>query len=143
MNAILSGRCLCGEVTVSLTPAKTSLGACHCEMCRRWTGSAFVTIGAAPGSLSVTGPVRTFKSSDWAERSFCGTCGSTLWYHLVIPGHQAHFVAAGLFDDAGGLTLDDEIYIDSKPAGYGFAGDHKRMTKAEVEATFASYGEGE
>lgn len=36
-----------------------------------------------------------------------------------------------------------EIYIDRKPAGYSFAGDHERKTKQEVEASFASFSERE
>ncbi len=141
MNRI-SGSCICKAVHLSAVPAKPELGACHCDTCRNWTGSAFVSIETEPGSLEVSGPVKNYRSSDWAERGFCETCGTTLWYHLTIPGHETHILAAGLFDDAAGLSLTHEIYIDRKPAGYAFAGDHHRMTKAEVEARFASYGEG-
>ena len=38
--------------------------------------------------------------------------------------------------------LKTEIYIDVKPAGYAFAGDHEIKTKAEVEAGFAAFVEG-
>lgn len=138
----LSGQCLCGAVKLSLIPKKPELGACHCQMCQRWTGSSLMSIEAAPGTLTHEGPVKAYKSSDWAERAFCTECGSSLWYHLMIPDHETHFVLAGLFPDAGGLALDHEIYIDRKPQGYAFAGSHQKMTQAEVEAFFASMGEG-
>jgi len=134
----LKGRCMCGAVTVEFKPAKSALEACHCEMCRRWTGSAFVEIDALPGSLTYDGPVKTYASSEWAERAWCDTCGSTLWYHLTIPGHDHYGIAAGLVDDAGGLTLAKESFIDIKPGGYAFAGDHVVHTKAEFAAQVAA-----
>jgi len=138
----MQGHCLCGAVRLSFEPKQPELHACHCEMCRRWTGSAFVEIDAKPGSLTYEGPVKSFTSSDWAERAWCDTCGSTLWYRLTLSGHDHYSIAAGLVDDAGGLELTKEIYIDVKPAGYSFAGEHELKTKAEVEAMFASFPEG-
>ena len=60
-------------------------------------------------------------------------------------GHGATVAAAlsaGLVENAGGLPLKTEIYIDVKPDGYAFAGDHEIKTKAEVEAGFAAFVEG-
>jgi len=140
--SLLRGHCLCGAVTVSFEPLKDALGACHCEMCRCWTGSAFLEIEAKPGSLTYDGPVKSYASSDWAERAWCDSCGSTLWYHLTLPGHDYYSLSAGLVENAGGLPLKTEIYIDVKPDGYAFAGNHEIKTKAEVEAGFAAFVEG-
>lgn len=142
MSKHLTGHCLCGAVTVSFDVEKEALGACHCEMCRRWTGSALIEIDAVPGSVTAEGPIRTYASSDWAERAWCDTCGSNLWYHVTLPGHDYYSICAGLVDDAGGLMLEREIYIDAKPKGYAFAGTHELKTKAEVEAGFAAFLEG-
>ncbi len=138
----LKGHCLCGAVTVAFRAKDDALGACHCDTCRRWTGSAYLEIDAVPGSLSYDGPVKTYASSDWAERAFCEVCGTTIWYHLTLPSHDDHYsLAAGLVDNAGGLTMTKEIYIDRKPEGWAFAGDHPRETKADVEAKFATFME--
>lgn len=140
----MKGQCLCGAVQLEFEPKAPEIHACHCEMCRRWSGSAFVEIDAARDTLKHEGPVKTFKSSDWAERAWCDSCGSILWYHLTLPGYDHHYsIAAGLVDDMGGLTMTKEIYIDEKPAGFAYVGDHETQTKAEVEAQFASFGEGE
>ncbi|NND71473.1 MAG: GFA family protein, partial [Rhodothermales bacterium] len=40
-------------------------------------------------------------------------------------------------DDANGLTLEREIFIDRKPDSFQLAGDHVRLTEAE---TLAMYG---
>ncbi|PZX11848.1 hypothetical protein LX81_03817 [Palleronia aestuarii] len=138
----LSGRCLCGAVEIAVRPETAELHACHCEMCRRWTGSAFVEVDVRPDDLTVSGPVRSHASSDWAERAWCDTCDSTLWYRLTLEGHERYAVSAGLFDDAGGLSLAKEIFIDAKPGGYAFAGARETKTRAEMEAIFASLSEG-
>ncbi len=140
---ILEGRCMCGAVTLRARPKKPELHACHCSSCRRWTGSAFVEIDVAPADLKAEGPVKSRVSSDWAERAWCGECGSILWYHLTVPGQEYYAVSAGLFPDAGGFELAKEIYIDCKPGGYSFAGERKTLTKHEVEALFASSAEGD
>ena len=48
-------------------------------------------------------------------------------------------MSVGAFDDQSPFRLASEIYIDDKPPGYDFAGDHPRMTGAEF---MASLGEG-
>lgn len=139
----LQGHCMCGAVQVTAVPNKPELHVCDCEMCRRWTGMAFVEMDVRPDDLTATGPVRSFASSDWAERAWCDQCGSTLWYKLKVPGHEMFAVAAGLFENAGGFTLTKEIYSDCLPDGFAFAGNHKRLSKQETEALYASLGEGE
>ena len=133
----LNGQCLCGAVRLSVVPSVPELHACHCEMCRRWTGSAFVEIDVAPADLTVTGPVKARATSDWAERAWCGDCGSKLWYRLTVPGQEFYAVSAGLFPDGGGLPLTREIYADCRLPGVEFAGAHPRLSKAETEAGFA------
>lgn len=138
---MIDGRCLCGAVRVRAEPADPHLHACHCGMCRRWTGLAFAAFPAAPGTVEATGPIRTRAFSDWAERAWCDECGSALWYEVTAEGpiKGTRHVAAGLFDDAGGLSLGSEIYIDidRKSSGYAFAGEHPVKTQAEIEALFA------
>lgn len=140
----LHGHCMCGAVTVSMTPAQDTLRACHCDMCRRWTSSMLMTIPAASGYAAL-GPVKTYVSSDWAERAFCDTCGTALWYRVTAPGdmHGQTNMAAGLFDNAGESTLDLEFYIDKKPEGYAFTGSQRQMTEAEVLAAYGPSAEGD
>lgn len=140
----LQGQCMCGAVTITATPARDALGACHCDMCRRWSSSAFVSFQVEPGYAAL-GPVRTYTSSDWAERAFCEECGSALWYRITLPGemHGQTQVAAGLFDNAVGSQLKLELYIDKKPEGYAFAGERRQMTEAEVMAMYAPSDKGD
>ena len=71
----ISGRCLCGAVTVKAQADQPVLRACHCEMCRQHTSGAFVSIKTEPGTVEVSGPAKILSVSDWAERGFCEVCG--------------------------------------------------------------------
>ena len=86
--------------------------------------------------------MRQLQSSDWAERAWCDRCGSGLWYRVTLEGPMQgqYHLPVGLFDEPDRFELRSEIYIDRKPAGYAFAGERKRLTKAEVEAQFAGSG---
>jgi len=140
----MNGQCMCGAVKVAAEPARDALTACHCNMCRQWSSGPFMAMSAIPGSVRVEGPVKVFQSSDWAERAFCETCGSNLWYRITAkgPGHGHHQLAAGLFD-TGDTPIGLEVFIDEKPAGYEFTGARKQMTGAEIMAAFAPKNEGE
>ncbi len=130
----INGRCMCGAVTVEAAHLGERMSACHCDMCRRWTGAAFVSVHARADNVTLTGPVKTLDTSEWAERGWCDACGSTLFYRLKQDG--SYGLSAGLFEDAAGHSLTEEYYIDQKPVGWAFAGDHNRMNAAETLAFF-------
>jgi hypothetical protein len=79
--------------------------------------------------------VRVYRSSEWAERAFCDTCGSSLYYRLVEGGDM--YLSAGVLDDQSDLELTSQIFIEEKPAYYTFANQTKTMTGAEVFAAAA------
>lgn len=136
----LQGRCMCGAVTVVTTMAKPMLRVCHCDMCRQQTSGGFVSIANDPQDVTATGPFEIYRSSEWAERAFCRTCGSTLWYGTVHDG--ARNLSAGLFDNAGGAPMKLEFFVDKCPQGYAFAGDHKKLTTEDTIALFAPQDDG-
>lgn len=135
----MTGRCLCGKVTFS-TKVVHDVGACHCDMCRRWCGGPglAVHVNDKP-TVSGEEHIKWFKSSDWAERGFCTECGSNLFYRLNLE--TTEYVAfAGAFDDQTVFEMTNQIFIDEKPSYYGFTGKIPSMTGAEV---FAMYGAAE
>lgn len=130
----LQGRCLCGAVTLTVKSRNPRLRACFCDMCRQHTSAMFISVDTVPGTLEVSGPAQSFQSSDWAERGFCGTCGSTLWYGTLHDG--VRHPAAGLFENAGGGKMTLEFFADECPQGYRLEGDHKRLSSEETIAMF-------
>jgi hypothetical protein len=145
-----TGGCLCGAVRLSITELPGSFGACHCEMCRRWTGSAFLAVETPAERVHVEGAdaVARMQSSDWAERAWCARCGSPLWYRVTEPGvagFGAYEIPLGLLDDASGLRFATEIFADCKPDSYTYEGMAARetLTRAETFAKFAPSAQGE
>lgn len=134
------GSCLCGAVTYTIKSEVHKTGACHCEMCRRWSGGVYLAVEVAADALEVTGSPKTYKSSDWAERVFCDKCGTSLWYRLTAPGpmHGTYHLGFGTLEDTSGVEFEGEIFVDKKPDAYSFAGDHSRMTEAEFMAMVMS-----
>ena len=141
MTGVRTGACLCGAVRYGAATDSTTLGACCCEQCRRHTGSLLVGLGVMAGAITWTGTPATYRSSDWAERGFCPTCGSTLFYR-VTAGAMAGYtsIAAGTLDDTAGLVLGHEYFADACGA-YRLAGDHRRITRAETIAKFSGGGD--
>ncbi len=137
-RARASGHCLCGAVRFTAAVESAETHCCHCEMCRRWTGSALLAVSLGPDAVTFEGAenIRTYASSDWAERAWCGLCGSTLYYRLSVEGYgpRTYEMALGLFDDPDAFPMAKEIFVDRKPAAYAFAGHHRRLTEAEFMA---------
>ena len=131
-----TGRCLCGAVKITLKGDHREVGVCHCAMCRRWGSGPNMAIEAGQ-DIEIEGrdQVTAYRSSDWAERAFCRTCGSNLYYRIVEA--DQYFLCAGVLDNPEGLVLTSQIFIDEKPAFYGFANETKTMTGAEVFALYA------
>ena len=131
-----SGKCLCGAVRFSAEQVETHIHACHCSTCRQWTGGAMLASRADGVVFDGEQHIKTYESSAWAERGFCVECGSTLFYRLKEP--QMYVIAIGAFDDPDQFELTGEIYIDEKPKGYDFAGDHERLTGEEFMASMGA-----
>jgi hypothetical protein len=78
-----SGSCLCGAVRFTATLPSLGCAHCHCTMCQRNHGAAFVTWFAVPPSAlkveSGADEIVRYASSTHGSRSFCGTCGSSLF----------------------------------------------------------------
>ncbi|AFY60317.1 GFA family protein [Synechococcus sp. PCC 6312] len=132
----MEGKCLCGAITVQ-TPDKTSLDACHCGMCRRWGGGPALGISCGTDvELAGIEKLKVYQSSDWAERAFCGECGSHIYYKLLPT--QEYFLPAGLFPDSINFEFTEQIFIDMKPSYYEFANQTVNLTEAEILAKFAN-----
>ena len=129
-----AGGCLCGAVRFSVQLKAPTTGACHCDTCLSWAGGPFFGVATASITFEAQDALRTYTSSTWAERGFCGTCGSTLFYRMTADGPNKDMtnIALGSLDDVSGIALGYELFIDNKPDGYAFSGDHKRMTGDEV-----------
>ena len=71
----IAGGCLCGKVRFEATGRPYRVGLCHCLDCRKYHGALFHASAIFPqDAVTITGETR-----DYAGRSFCPTCGSSVF----------------------------------------------------------------
>ena len=114
----ITGSCLCGAVTFECD----GLGAasyCHCEDCRRLTGSAF-NVGvrcASDGFRVKSGELGSFtkNGSTGSEltRWFCQSCGSPI-YGSSVADPSIVFIRAGALNDPKVVKPSLEAWTSSK-----------------------------
>jgi hypothetical protein len=78
----VGGGCLCGRVRYAVRITDDSAYLCHCRMCQRAVGhvsAALKQVLVADVEWLGTPPDR-FRSSPFAQRGFCGSCGTSLTY---------------------------------------------------------------
>ena len=136
-----NGKCLCGAVHFEIKKKVEEAVACHCDMCRHWTGGIFIAVAVPSDQLIVQGAehVRVYTSSAWAERAFCGTCGSSLWYRVTAQGphFDEYFIGMGTLERPSGIPLTTELFIERKPDGYEFSGQTQQLTEEQTMEMFA------
>lgn len=122
-----SGNCLCGKVALTMETTSNRVEACHCSMCRTWGGGPLLSFEPCK-NLSVQGEefITVYKSSEWAERAFCNSCGTHLYYKLVET--KEYMVPPGLMTGSEELELCLEVFIDEKPDYYSFSEEVTRLT---------------
>ena len=79
----VGGACLCGAVRFTVKLPSMFCAHCHCSMCRRNHGAAYVTwFAVTPAQLSLESgadELVRFHSSEHGTRSFCRRCGTSLF----------------------------------------------------------------
>ena len=79
-----TGKCMCGAIAFEFMADTHNVTACHCGQCRNWSGHFWASLNAPFDSLKIKkgeDQLGWFKSSDYARRGFCKTCGSALFWH--------------------------------------------------------------
>jgi hypothetical protein len=96
------GGCNCGQVRFEVSGQPVRVGLCHCQVCRKQTGSIgnFFAVWQTD-CVSVTGETRSWRLST-DNRHFCPVCGSSVF--AIVDGANEVEVRAGAFDD-GSLRL--------------------------------------
>lgn len=134
--SMAKGSCLCGAVSLC-SSLKRHVAACHCSMCRKWSGGALLGV-ESDGDVSFSGEenISVYQSSAWAERGFCNKCGTHLFYRLKENNH--YYIPVGILDQDEDLVFDLQVFIEEKPQYYSFANETKTMTGEELFAMFSS-----
>jgi len=110
----VNGSCLCGAIRLRIDATDRDVVACHCRQCRKQTGHFVAATRAANTALHIEGEqhLRWYSASPEAERGFCQTCGSLLFWR--VKGSEHTSIMAGCLDSPTGLKLSHHIYVDDK-----------------------------
>ncbi len=104
-----TGSCLCGAVRYEIAGERAAIQLCHCQMCRRASGTAFASnmpVRAADFRI-VAGEasLKSYRSGPHKERLFCADCGAPIISRTSADPDWVR-VRAG--------TLDEPV--DARPA---------------------------
>lgn len=131
----MKGSCLCGAIEVTADD-KSDIDVCHCTTCRRWGGGPLFAVHCGPEVIfGGSQKPAVYRSSDWAERGFCASCGTHLFYHL-LPTNE-YMMSAGIFGDEVDFNLSSQVFFDEKPDFYQFANKTPTMSGDELIAQFS------
>lgn len=78
---MLRGQCHCGSIQFQMPDQAVASSLCHCGDCRKQSGAPMLAWAMVPkAAVSVTGEPKVYKSSQSGRRSFCGSCGTGLFF---------------------------------------------------------------
>ncbi len=116
-----TGRCLCGALRYTVVGPLRPVSYCHCSQCRRASGHYVAATACDRQDLRLQNDeaLRWYRSSPTAERGFCGTCGSNLFWR---PEHGRHIsIMAGTLDTPTGLEAEEHIFVANAADYYKIA----------------------
>jgi len=116
-DQVFAGGCLCGAVRFEVTPPTKWCAHCHCSLCRRAHGAAFVTwFGVEKANFELVsggGEISWYRSTPEARRGFCTNCGSTLFFEGERWSDEVHIALAAM-----------DVAIDRSPQAHVFYDAH-------------------
>lgn len=113
---MITGSCLCGDVSFEFDEITGPMTHCHCSMCRKAHGAPFATYVSAPRRAfrwrSGEDARVLYQAAPRSElhRAFCPRCGS------CVPdvGGDEVSIPAGCLDDDPGVRPSAHIFVESK-----------------------------
>ncbi len=114
---------MCGAVRFEITESPVAVVNCHCSMCRKHHGVAFVTWAVIPatGFRFTAGQqnIGRYASSTQYHRSFCKTCGSVA--PEPEPTGANVIIPAGNIEEDIGLEPQMHMFVGSKAPWFEIA----------------------
>jgi hypothetical protein len=118
-NLFAKGQCLCGNVKYTVTSSPVRMGQCHCDDCRRSTGTGHASNAFFKKSdVDITGETSSYQSitdtGSTVTRHFCPNCGSRLFgTSSVLTDIMS--ISTGSFDDSSWFKPNAIVYNKRKP----------------------------
>jgi hypothetical protein len=117
--AALRGSCLCGGVKFEVSEAPETLRYCHCESCKKLSGSGATVNVRVPSTairiLEGEELLQTFQPSEGSTKTFCLACGSNL-FGGGWPDSPVASVRATAIDDPFDARPSAHLFVKSVAA---------------------------
>jgi hypothetical protein len=116
----LSGHCHCGAVSYTIKGEPARMAQCHCNACRRTTGTGHNVQAFFPrDQVTITGETKSYESTadsgSSRRRHFCPVCGSRLFSDNSRSPDMIG-IAVGTFDDSGWFKPQAIVYSAERPS---------------------------
>jgi hypothetical protein len=113
------GQCLCGKVKYTISSSPIQMGQCHCDDCRKSTGTGHASNAFFnKDDVVIEGETSSYDSvtdtGSIITRHFCSSCGSRLFGTSNVFTKMMS-VAAGSLDDSSWFKANVIVYNKSKP----------------------------
>jgi hypothetical protein len=96
----VTGACLCGRLGFSARLPTLWVAHCHCSLCQKNSGAAFVTwAGFKADDVVIQDPAHQltwYSATENAFRGFCAHCGSTLFFKSSRWPGELHITAVNI-----------------------------------------------
>jgi hypothetical protein len=135
----IRGSCLCGGVTFEIDRAIGPAEFCHCNRCRKVSGSgALLTVRVRAEDYRVLAGrelVRSYAAPVLNkpppyQSTFCSNCGSPV--PEASPKDEFLEIPLGAFDDDPGVRPDKHICVEFMPRWDAVRDDLPVYTRAEI-----------
>ena len=116
VNNITEGECFCGSIRYGFESYNYPSANCHCSMCRRISGAAFLSWTAIPLTAFdySKGSPKKLISSNQGSRYFCEDCGTHLTCLLEEYPKYIYVTICSLdnpqdFEPSGDMYVEDML----------------------------------
>jgi hypothetical protein len=93
-----NGQCFCGSIKFTVRFPTLWIAHCHCTLCQRAHGAAFVTwVNSDVEKFDLNDPealLKWYQSGPASERGFCSRCGSSLFFRSSKYPGEVHIARA-------------------------------------------------
>jgi hypothetical protein len=118
-NNFAAGQCLCGKVRFAVSSAPLRMGQCHCDDCRKSTGTGHASNAFfKKKDVKIEGKLSSYASTtdtgSVITRTFCPNCGSRLFGESNEASNIIS-ISAGVMDDSSWFKANAIVYNKRRP----------------------------
>ncbi len=115
--SVTPGQCLCGAFRFEIDGPVGEVRLCHCDLCRRASGTAFSANASVPIKkyrvISGTDIVNEYESSPGAYRAFCFRCESPVFARVQADPEHIR-IRLGTLSREAQATITAHVWVASK-----------------------------